>query len=95
MTPEERLARLEAQIDELSTWKAARELQAIPFPLDEASRSSLGTVRTDGTLSSGLTQSVAVATTPASNITVPAAYAGVVLVNDGSATYKVPHLGTI
>lgn len=94
MTPEERIQQLESQIAELMTWRQARELQFIPYPLDQASKDSLGVPVIEGTSSTGLTQSVSVSSTP-TNISVPAALSGFLLINADGITYKVGHYGTV
>jgi hypothetical protein len=90
----DQLAQLQAQVAELMTWKAERTRQAIPYPLDDASKNSLNVVSIEGTLSTGLTQSVSVSSTPTS-ITVPAALVGLALIKGEGVTYKVGHYGTV
>jgi len=68
-------------------WKATKEVQQISYPLDEASRNSLGVITSDGPGTGTLTQSVTVSSTP-TNITVPKAYTGsiILLTEDGAVT---------
>lgn len=94
MNTEERLAAAEAQIAQLMDWMRERQVQAIPFPLDDASRNSLNVLSTEGTLSSGLTQNKNLSGN-AETITVPAAYAGTLTLVSEGVKYKVPYTGTI
>lgn len=91
---EERIAQLEAQIASLLEWKNARELQQIRYPLDEASRASLGTVTVDGLGGTALTQSINIASTPQS-ISVPRAYLDTILLNTGDVRYEVPYIAIV
>jgi hypothetical protein len=89
---EERLAQLEAEMAELRRENSERNVQQIKYPLDDISRTILGT----GLTSSGLgatdtTQTIAIASTPAS-IDVPAAYEGTILILSDGATYEIPYL---
>lgn len=88
---EDRLAQLEARIAQLMDWKQAREIQAIPFPLDDASRNTLGIITVGGTSAAGLTQTISVGSTP-SNITVPAAYTGKLTLSYEGGSVTVPIL---
>lgn len=82
------------QLQEMYEWYQARKAQAIPFPLDQASKNSLPGAVGAGLGSHALTQVVAVATVPPSNINVPAAYAGTVLVTIEGVTYELPYIQT-
>lgn len=83
------------KVDELYRYMLARQKQQISLPLDKTSRNLLGAVAIDGAGSHGLTQSVGVATTPPSSVTVPAAYAGTVIFDAEGIAYEIPYLQII
>lgn len=83
------------QIAEMFAWYQARREQFIPYPLDPNSKASLDVITSDGNGSATLTQSVSVATTPASSINVPAAYTGTILVKVGGITYEIGYIRTV
>jgi hypothetical protein len=87
----EEITNLKQQVQELLDWKAAREHIFISNPLDDISKINIGAAIGNGLGSKTKTQSVAVASTP-TNITVPAAYTGTVLLVIGGTTYEVPYL---
>lgn len=89
MNPE--IEQLKRQLQELLEWKASRERQQISFPLDLASKNSLGVPTSVGAGSSSLTQSVAVSSTP-TNIDVPAAYAGSIIISIEGVSYEIPYI---
>lgn len=89
MTPE--MQKMQAQIADLLQWKAARERQQISFPLDDASRNSLGVPTFVGAGSSDRTDTVGVAATPTS-ISVPAAYVGTIIISINGTQYEIPYI---
>jgi len=90
MTPEQKV-----QHEEMYADFQARQVQQIRYPLDEASKNSLGVVTEEGLGSGSLTQSVAIATIPTTFISVPAAYAGYVIFEAGGVKYVIPYTATI
>jgi hypothetical protein len=86
-----RISELEAQVQELSRWKAARQLQQLVHPVDDISKAVLGAF-IDAGAASGIatTQSVSVGSVP-SSITVPRTPSGVRLVSIGGAKVYVPY----
>ncbi len=86
MTPEQL-----QQLNDLIAWKAARESQQISNPLDETSRRLLRVVSTSGQGSTTKTQTVSVPSTP-TNITVPAAYVGSLIVETPDGRFEIPYI---
>lgn len=86
MTPEQ-----QRQFAEMYAWFKQRQVQQISFPVDEASRNALGVVTRSGPGSSTKTQSVLVSGTP-SSITVPAAYAGTIILLADGVPFEIPYL---
>lgn len=81
-----------SRLDALEQWKADREHQQLVAPLDDVSRAVLHAATGLGFGSKLKTQSISVATTPPSNITVPAAYSGTLILVIEGAQYEVPFL---
>lgn len=86
---EERLQQLEREIAELRAWRQLREQQQISYPLDDASRNTIGAVSGAGPGSSTLTQTINTAGATAS---VPAAYAGSIIIAVEGGQYEIPYL---
>jgi hypothetical protein len=80
-----------ARFEEMYAWFLERKVQQISYPLDEASRNTLGTVTTDGPGGSSLTQSIV---TSGPTATVPAAYVGTIIIDSEGAKYEVPYIST-
>jgi hypothetical protein len=83
---------LKTQVKTLLAWKAEREKQQLTDPVDSTSQIIIGQfagVTSDGQASTTLTESIGIASTPAT-IDVPAAYTGAVFLTIQGATYKVP-----
>lgn len=85
MTPE-----LEQMVRELYAWMQERKRQQISYPLDEASRNSLGAPVYRGAGAATLTQ-VAVDSN-GDTVTVPAAYARSLILEVDGAQFEVPSL---
>lgn len=88
---EERIKQLENQIAELIEWKRQREIQQISAPLDEASKNNLQSPTLVGAGSSSTTQNKNLSGDP-QTITVPAAYAGTIVLNINGVQYEIPYL---
>lgn len=88
---EERIVQLERQLAELTEWVSQRKTQQIAYPLDEASVNALRSPTYVGSGSTGLTRSINIGSTP-TTITVPAAYAGSVIIRINGANYIIPYL---
>jgi len=80
-----------ARFEEMYAWFLARQEQQISFPLDEASKNSLGVVTNGGPGGSSLTQSVV---TSGPTATVPAAYQGTIIIESEGEKYEVPYIST-
>lgn len=89
MSPEER-----RMLVELYQWMQARKGQQIAYPLDEASRNSLGVVTDRGAGSAPLTQSITVGAGGGS-FSVPAAFQGTLIYESEGVRHIIPHLGTV
>lgn len=68
-----------------------RKGQQLSYPVDQPSINALRVVVTKGPGSKTKTQSVSVPTTP-TNISVPAAYAGTVILEANGIQYEIPFL---
>lgn len=84
---------LKAQVADLLRWKAEREQQQIRFPIDDASRKTIGGGTSEGPGSSGLTQSISL-TGGAESILVPSAYIGTELFVFEGIRYEIPYIST-
>jgi len=93
MTPQEKekMAQLEAQVTLLMEYMNARKIQQISFPLDEASKTSLGVPTSEGAGSTALTENRSL-TGNAQTISVPKAYVQTILVRINGALYELPSL---
>lgn len=81
------------RIEQLEEWKSAKEKQQINFPVDEASKISLGAAFGDGLGSTTLTEDLSL-TGNAQSITVPAPYAGSVFIVVDGVRYEIPFIAT-
>jgi hypothetical protein len=88
---DERIAQLEARIAELLEWKAAREKQFIPYPLDMSSKAALGAPTFVGNNTSDLTQEISLSGL-AQDIDVPAAYVRSVIMEISGEQVEFPSL---
>lgn len=88
---EERLRELEAKIAELAAWKAAREVQQINYPIDEASLNAIRAATYVGQGSGSLTRNINL-TGEVQSITVPTSYAGSIQLRAGGTTHTIPTL---
>lgn len=79
------------QLAEMYAWYQARIVQQISNPLDDPSRNLLQVPTFIAAGSATLTQSVSVPSTP-TNITVPAAFSGTVLLLLDGTQREVPYL---
>lgn len=86
---EQELKELREQVKELMEWKRVREIQQIAYPLDDASRTTLGGVTLNGIGSATLTQII---NTSGASASVPAAYAGSIIIAAEGGQYTVPYL---
>jgi len=86
MTPEQT-----QQLKELYEWMQQRKVQQLSYPVDDASRNSLGVPVGNGTGSTTKTQALSL-TGNAQNINVPAAYAQTFLLVVDGVRYEVPSL---
>jgi len=84
---QEQLIQLQIQVAELLAWKEGKDVQQISFPLDDASRNSLGVLTVEGTGSATLTQ---VIVTSGPTATVPAAYTGSIVLNVEGEFVTIP-----
>lgn len=75
------------QLAEMWAWYQERKRQQISFPLDEASKNVVGTFQSSHLGSHTLTQVVTDSNGDTS--TVPAAYSGTILLDDGK---EIPYL---
>jgi hypothetical protein len=82
---------LAAQVKEFIAWKQARSRQQLIAPVDDASKAVLGVLTGGEQGSVALTQSVSISGTP-TDIDVPAAYEGSIIISIGGAQYVVPYL---
>lgn len=86
---EQKVNELGRKINEMYAWFQARQRQFIPYPVDEASRNALGAVTKVGAGSSDLTDTIS---TAGATATVPAAYAGSIIVSMNGENYELPYL---
>lgn len=77
------------QLKEMWEWYQARKVQQISYPLDDASKASLGVPTSEGPGSTTKTQ---VINTSGATATVPAAYVQTVLVRIDGTQYEFPSL---
>lgn len=93
MTPQEKekMAQLEAQVTVLMQYMNARKVQQISYPLDDASKTSLGVPIGEGPGSTALTENRSL-TGNVQTISVPKAYVQTVLVRIDGASYELPSL---
>lgn len=91
---EERLAKLEAQIAELSAWKTQREQQQVAFPLDDISKNIIGGVIYDGAGSTDTTDDLSISGDP-ETVQVPASYDGTILLLVDGVRYEIPYINTL
>ena len=84
----------QAKLDEMYADFQARQLQQIRFPLDEASKNSLGAVIGDGPGGSALTDNINIGATPTS-IDVPAPYTGSIVIIVEGVKYEIGYLQTL
>lgn len=91
MTPEQLQQFTEAmeQLKTLMEWYHARLEQALPYPLDDASKAAIGGVLAAGTGSTSLTQGYAVG---GGSITGPKAYLGSVIISVDGKLVEVPYI---
>lgn len=85
MTPQQ-----EAILKELYDWMKTRQRQALPFPLDDASKASLAAPVFRAAGSTGLTQ--VYTDSMGETHTGPKAYAGTVSLEIEGTTYKFPYI---
>lgn len=88
MTPEQ-----QAQLQQIFEWMQIRQHQQIGYPLDEASRNSLGVGTARGPGSTALTQNITIGAGGGS-AAVPKAYAGTLIIEFEGVRYEVPYLST-
>lgn len=86
MTPEQT-----QMLNELYQWMKERRVQQLSYPVDDASKNSIGAAVYVSPGSTLKTQSVAVSSTP-TNITVPAAYVQTVVITLEGVQYEIPSL---
>lgn len=91
----ERVAQLETLVQELSSWKQEREIQSVPFPLDEASKFAIFENQTNlvfgGAGTAGLTEGINLTGNP-QVITVPKAYTDTIVLTLNGTAYEVPYI---
>lgn len=85
----ELLEKLQEQVAGLLEWKRQRETQQLSYPVDLASKTALGVPTGVGPGSKTLTQTINTAGATAS---VPAAYAGTVIIEIEGTQYELPYL---
>lgn len=86
MTPQE-----QQMLRELYEWMQQRKQQQLAFPVDDASRASLGVATGRGAGSTTKTQTLALTGNP-QNINVPAAYVQTVVVEIEGSLYEFPSI---
>jgi len=82
------------QHQEMYAWFKERQVQQIAYPLDDASKNSLGVITSDGEGSAPLTQNINIGGTP-TVISVPANYQGTVIIEAEGRGYQVPFLDIV
>ena len=82
MTPEEK-----TQLNQVFEWMQQRKVQQLSYPVDDASRNSLGAAIVTGAGTTALTQTLA--STPGA---VPKAYARTFILVSNGMQYEVPSL---
>lgn len=90
---EQEIAQLKDQIAELMAWKEQKTKQQILFPLDDASRNTIGGVIPDGAGATTKTLDLNL-TGNAETITVPALYTGTILLLIDGVRYEIPYIAT-
>ena len=83
---------MSAVIQDPSRDKRERERQALPFPLDDASKAALGVVRKEGNGTTSLTENYSVS---GDAITGPTAYAGSRILDLGDERVEVPIIASL
>jgi len=86
MTPDQ-----EQKLNEIYEWMQSRKVRQLEGPVDDTSVALLGVPKYDANGSSTLTQSVSVPSTP-TNIDVPAAYTGTLILSIEGVQYEIPYL---
>lgn len=90
MTPEQRITQLEVLVAELSQWKLNKERQQLSFPVDEASKASLGAGIVTGAGSTSKTQTYT--TSDSATVVAPKAYSQTFILLANGTQYEVPSL---
>lgn len=82
-----------ARIELLESYVEERKVQQIAYPLDQSSKNSLGAPALLGEAAVTLTQNKSVPSTP-TTISVPAAYAGSIVLEIEGVQYVIGYLAT-
>lgn len=80
-----------AKVGELHAWMQQKRQQQISYPLDEASKTSMGVPSKFGSGSKTLTQSITIPNGGGS-ANVPAAYSGSIVLLIEGGQYEIPYL---
>lgn len=90
MTPEQRIAQLEAQVADLMAYVAARKTQQLTDPVDDTSRLALRVLTDSGFGSSPVSQMITIGAVP-TTITVPIVPDGSVILEASVGRIAIPY----
>lgn len=88
------IAQLQAQVAELMAWKVAHEIQQITFPLDDASKNTLGAYQRIGLGTTAPTRSITIGAGGGS-ATVPTNPVGSIIIQAEGERAEVPVLSFV